>query len=216
MPNIIEQRLGSIRPRLEALAHLAPDFWLGGAESHSYQLEPPLSLDEVRAFELRHKITLPEDYRRFLLEVGSHGAGPYYGLNRLGDKQHLNKTSPVLDLATAFVLREFLDLSNSETLAEAEIYGNQWISGTLCLSHQGCGMYDLLVVTGEEFGHVWTDDRINDFGIFPVAPNHAQFGETQEDAQIFTVAETERLSFLDWYEWWLDWSEEEVEGLEEA
>ena len=76
-------------------------------------------------------------------------------------------------------------------------------------------MYDLLVVSGAQLGHVWTDDRSNQFGIFPLVPNRQLFGESLEDAQLFTIAEsqTERTSFLDWYEWWLDWSLEEAKSL---
>jgi hypothetical protein len=58
--------------------------------------------------------------------------------------------------------------------------------GFLELAHQGCGMFDLLVVNGEQRGTVWWTDS----GYCPwyrtVNGRAHQFG------------------FLDWYEDWLD------------
>lgn len=51
-----------------------------GSETHRFELEPPLDEKTVLAFEKRRKLRLPEDFRRFLLTVGSAGAGPFYGL----------------------------------------------------------------------------------------------------------------------------------------
>ncbi|RYG67114.1 SMI1/KNR4 family protein [bacterium] len=214
--NTLDERLQSIRPRLQKLASLDPDCVLGGSEAHEYQLALPLSEASVLEFEKKHEVSLPLDYRRFLLEVGSHGAGPYYGLNPLGDLQHLDKSNRVTDFwKKPFPLRDWFDLTtNPDSMSDAERFSDNWVGGTMCLSHQGCGMYDLLVLTGEESGYVWTDDRSNELGIYPVAPNREQMGESQEDATLFTIAEDERLSFLDWYEWWLDWSFEEAKNLD--
>jgi hypothetical protein len=48
-------------------------------------LNPPLTPAVVRKFETRHGIALPADYRRFLIEVGNGGAGPVYGVFKLGE-----------------------------------------------------------------------------------------------------------------------------------
>ena len=47
------------------LAHIKKEIKL-----QDIQMGPVLSEEEVRAFEEEHQITLPEGYRRFLLEVG--------------------------------------------------------------------------------------------------------------------------------------------------
>ena len=210
----MQERLQSIRARLQELLRLDPDFELFGADSHRYQLAPPLPEEEIRAFETLHGIQLPEDYRAFLLQIGSSGAGPFYGLKPLGDAEHLDE--PSVDVfSSSFPLREWFDLRSPHNLSDAQVFSNRWVGGTLCLSHVGCGMFDLLVVSGDERGHIWEDARCNDYGIFPLALNREGVGKSQEDAQLFTIAETqtERTSFLDWYEWWLDWSVEEAKML---
>ena len=47
---------------------------------HEYQLNETISLDEVEKLEKKWKITLPEDYKLFITEIGNGGMGPYYGL----------------------------------------------------------------------------------------------------------------------------------------
>lgn len=58
-----------------------------GADRHKYQLKPPVSEKDVVAFEARFHILLPEGYRDFLLWMGNGGAGPFYGLYRLGEAE---------------------------------------------------------------------------------------------------------------------------------
>src|SRR4051794_31428879 len=59
-----------------------------GAGAHRYKLNPPLSVSVVQAFEERHGVTLPEDYRLFMTEIGNGGAGPYYGVLPFGKDDH--------------------------------------------------------------------------------------------------------------------------------
>lgn len=116
----MDDRLQSIRPRLRQLALLDPELQLGegNASDHEYQLAPPLLEQQVREFEEKHEVVLPLDYRRFLLEVGSHGAGPHSGLMPLGAWP---SREPGF-LASPFPLHEWLDLvDNSRQLSKAEI-----------------------------------------------------------------------------------------------
>ena len=61
--------------------------------------------------------------------------------------------------------------------------------GTIPLSHQGCGYYDLLVVNGPDAGHVWADGRVSDGPISPY------------------VDDTGRATFDRWYLRWLEEAE---------
>ncbi len=216
------ERLQSIRPRLQELARLDPQFQLFGADTHRYQLAPPLAPDKVATFELSHGVRLPEDYRVFLLAVGSSGAGPYGGLNPPSDFQHLNGLDAGF-LSTPFPHRTAFNRFNAATYhasskEEKAVYSkrveefekDEWVYGTLCLSHEGCGMSDLLIVSGEERGAIWVDDRYNGGGLSPLEPNRT--ASQSRSRSMFLRVDSARLAFLDWYEWWLDWSLQEAKA----
>lgn len=236
------QRLQSIRPRLQLLARLDPQFQLFGAGTHRYQLAPPLAEDEVATFELLHGVRLPEDYRAFLLDVGSWGAGPYGGLKALGNFEHAVELLTGVEveppdwcwgegldpnfLASPFPHRNAFNLMNPEerpdaqsseeeqtafwNLREEAVWKDNWVAGTICLSHEGCGMLDLLIVSGEERGAIWVDDRCNDGGLSPLEPNRT--ASESRSRSMFLRVDSARLAFLDWYEWWLDWSLQEAKA----
>jgi hypothetical protein len=46
-----------------------------GAEQHEFRLLPVVPEPELQAFETRHGVELPHEYRAFLSIVGSGGAG---------------------------------------------------------------------------------------------------------------------------------------------
>lgn len=56
-----------------------------GAENHQYRLEPPVPESFVREVEEKCGLSLPQDYRRFITQVGDGGAGPDYGICRFRD-----------------------------------------------------------------------------------------------------------------------------------
>jgi hypothetical protein len=47
-------------------------------------MRAPVTASELQAFEHRTSIQLPDEYREFMLSVGNGGAGPCYGVYRLG------------------------------------------------------------------------------------------------------------------------------------
>jgi hypothetical protein len=80
----------------------------------------------------------------------------------------------------------------------ALISGEEHNYGILNLCNYGCGVSLFLVVNGLEKGNMWTDQRAYDLGIYPT--NEEEFGSAT------------RISFLDWYEKWLDHSIDEIKG----
>lgn len=154
------------------------------AAEQGHSFGPPLSEADIRAFEARHGVELPQGYRQFLTAVGNGGDGPpTYGLMRLGtipnhmppeyaqdwrELPHIGKPFPLTDV---WVWEE-------EEYDEARQDAAR--HGTLNLGDDGCGMYWLLVVTGAMRGQVWTH---TDVGVCPQNPGR---------------------DFLQWVEAWLD------------
>lgn len=82
MPEPIDKQ--TVLRLLGELGRRDRDRRLFGSGSHRYKLNPPLPASVVEAFEERHRVTLPEDYRFFLTEFGDGGAGPYSGVLPFG------------------------------------------------------------------------------------------------------------------------------------
>ena len=174
-----------------------------GEESHEYKVNAPLSEKDVSAFERRHGITLPDEYRNFLLKLGNGGAGPNYGLFRLGEMDDNFSSAPwtsdfVGKLSDPWPHQaEWNDLAgkpDDECEDEGQIeafendyWGTNHVTGAFPISHVGCALRELLVVTGPERGNVWYDARADYAGLNPLKDSKGG-----------------RLSFFNWYRRWLD------------
>lgn len=79
-----------ILSRLQTLKRLDLDCSCFAAKSHWYDLNPPLSEEDVAQVEARHGCRFPDEYRSFITEIGNGGAGPAYGVFPLGmqDRSH--------------------------------------------------------------------------------------------------------------------------------
>lgn len=207
--NKIEQ----LKNKLIQLARKDKNFQNFGSESHLYKLNPCLSKAEIQAFEVVNKITLPEDYRNFLLEVGNGGAGPGYGLLELkvkkeegtaevlqGEKDHYLSQPFLLDKAwnNPYLLdpdEEFVNIDEDKLM-----------QGTIYVAHYGCGIYACLVITGNQQGTIWIDDRSSDGGIYPcslqIAYSYHCYEIKEEELQ--SALREPALSFYDWYDHWLN------------
>ncbi len=74
-----------------------------------------------------------------------------------------------------------------------DVFSDDLTYGSILLSHNGSGLYYILVVSGTERGNVWIDARSDGGGIEPVLNE-----------------EGKHTDFLSWYEQWLDLSIEEL------
>jgi hypothetical protein len=190
------EKISRLKARLDALRVADSAFQAFGAGYHQYQTGTPMTDEEVLAFEERHAIVLPEEYRTFLLTVEREGAGPYYGLYPPTSYSYEleNVKSNFLSLPFPHeepweVAEDTLDQSALDE--EHQYFGNYWVQGAMRLCHFGCGAYCILVVTGQARGQIWLDDRSSDGGIFPLAND-----------------------FLTWYEQWLERSFTELKKLQ--
>ena len=176
-----------IRESLRRLARLKPKIF--GADAHGFKLNPRLSDIEVAAFEEKHGISLPGDYRQFITDIANGGAGPYYGVFPLGYMDDAFGVAPwdkpysiVGDLAAEFPHREaWNDLTgrppdelineNEEEYErelgafEGRIFAPSVMNGAFPICHMGCALRVWLVVTGEQRGRPWRDGRADDTGL---------------------------------------------------
>jgi hypothetical protein len=76
--------MDQVKADLERIRQLDEKPIVFGADSHGFETFPTIDEATLLEFETIHGITLPVDYQRFLTEVGDGGAGPYYGIFRLG------------------------------------------------------------------------------------------------------------------------------------
>ncbi|MER6095008.1 SMI1/KNR4 family protein [Streptomyces sp. NPDC001728] len=169
---------GAVRARVRELAGLDPEWTRSGARTHRYELTPALPEAAISAFEQRHGIRLPPDYRAFVAEVGDGPAGPAHGLMPLTTpRPEADEDDPwAVDgeweedrlpgrLAAPFALTEPLPGAIGVHAAE------ELVPGTLMLAEEGCGLYIRLVLTGPRAGEIWRLDP--DWGGF--VPAHPDF-----------------------------------------
>ncbi|MFY1691043.1 SMI1/KNR4 family protein [Plantactinospora sp. WMMB782] len=205
-----------VRDQVTALAG-TPDGRVFGADGHGFRLEPPLDPSELAQLEEQLGVQLPGDYRRFLLEVGRGGAGPFYGLfppRRVAGRwcwvgdgaeltgldtlaepfPHTAAGNPATDLPEPPDESEFgtdEEFTAAETAYwahyERVMYDPEHSVGAVYLCHLGCAYRHMLVVSGPERGSMWADDSASDGGFSPLAGPHG-----------------ERIGFARWYLDWLD------------
>lgn len=210
----MNEKLNSIKHKINLLKKLDRNYTLFGAQKHQYKINQPISKEYIERFEATHNIKLPQDYIDFLTIIGNGGAGPYYGLEPIQNSLYNDldfKRRPLLDPGKPFLFTEPWNLEFQPTVDEDEneeqyeierlefderYYDIEIRNGVLAISNFGCAISLNLVVNGADYGYVWTDDRANDQGIYP----SKEFGNKN------------KLTFLDWYELWLDNSLKEIQG----
>lgn len=173
--------LARISRKLSALRAADKNFEVRGAADHRYRINPPLRASSMIAFERRLRIDMPEDYRAFLLGLSNGGAGPDCGLCRLD----LNTDAPLAESFPISTQKAQAALARSDQSDDdlEKCYGT--IPGWLVISDERCVDGMGIVVTGEQRGLIWGVDAYDHL--------HVQLGR-----------EGGQLTFLAWYEEWLD------------
>lgn len=203
----MDNQLDSIKDKLERLRQLDTNLEVFGSEKHKYILNPTLPTDTIKKFEANHKIKLPTEYVAFLTTLGNGGTGPFYGLETLenttfNDLNYIRKDN-LLNPSKPFLHTDAWNMEFEPTVSKVEngeeynrqykeftdlYFDSKHTNGVIAICNYGCGITLYLVVNGQEHGNIWTDDRVNDGGIYPTI----QLGEKA------------KITFLDWYELWLD------------
>jgi len=182
-----------ILAKLQRLREADDGFHLFGANSHRYQLGPVLSEGAVAEWEEQFGVTLPQGYRRFLLEAGHGGAGPYYGLFTI-DNRHRENATEYEYLARPFPWTERFNPEEFENPCDEEFvectdgeFMGIHVPGALSICRYGCAKYFVLILHGPCIGEVWHDWQAEGSGLYPAVDGAGR-----------------RLGFLQWYEVWLD------------
>jgi hypothetical protein len=208
--------LAAVRQQLGRLRAADPKLRLFGATTHRYHLNRCLSERAILAFEQAYGIALPDDYRAFIRYIGDGGAGPFYGICPLAkavvltEKSLLAQPFPHVHWWNGVQPPDWWHGLETHTISQDDIhvdeeayFNDRHIQGSLRLAHEGCGHYRLLVVSGPERGHMWSDSRVSDQGIMPLP-----FLSCAYHVAGFTLISerdaTTRMSFLTWYRRWLD------------
>jgi len=190
---LMHQSLLAIRRDLDKLRRLDRSRSVHGSAGHRYVERPALARAELHDLEAAYGVALPEELREFLLHVHGGGAGPGYGLyiprtpEQLEELQ-LREPFPYGDEAAAASLQRRA-VERFAMLPRIDLPdGKEFAPGALPLAHEGCGAFDLLIVTGEQRGKMWGVDM----GYFPVY-----------DGVAGAVGPRGHFDFLGWYEDWL-------------
>lgn len=185
------------------------------SDSHQYKFNTCLAEVELSQFEEKHGIRLPDDYKEFLLKVGNGGAGPGYGVLPLNQFYHIGKWARRIckmfyggsfeldDVDPKFLsnpfphIQKWGDDPDQELDEEKEVgredYIKQFnydIQGSIALCDHGCGLHNILIVSGPERGKVWYEFRNENHGMGPI-----------------------NNSFIEWYVNWLDTSIKETKAF---
>jgi hypothetical protein len=161
-----------------------------GAGNHKYLLDASAEVDEINIFELQNHITLPTDFIAFITTLGNGGAGPYYGMYKLGEFGYMiaNKSTTAFSCIVNSSLtedrwNELTDFDRKTNSHDIEYYQkyDALFGGMLPIGTQGCSFQTMLILNGDFQGRVVSIDQ---------------------DLQMPQVASEG--NFLDWYEKWLD------------
>lgn len=111
----------------------------------------------MRAFERKHGIELPPDYREFITEIGDGGPGPHYGLDSLRVASEYTTPSQPFPWVEA-------------KSPEDEDFDDAWRDepGVLTIAQRGCGYTDFMVVNGEAPYRIWRDGVAADLPLEPI------------------------------------------------
>ncbi len=179
-------------------------FEVFGASSHKYILDSPLDLYELNDFEKAYNITLPDSYKIFLSKignggleykksvVGNSGAGPGYGIFKLGHHNHFIgdpslkylEKEPIFNESTTQEewdkIYDEMDDNISDEDYDKELAKGYF--GILNIGFSGCSGYLGIILNGKNAGRV-----VHTYDEIEYCPHFS-----------------EEMNFLDWYENWLD------------
>ncbi len=179
-------------------------FEVFGASSHKCILNSPLDIQEIKDFEKTYNINLPDTYKTFLSEIGNggleyknsvvdnSGAGPDYGIFKLGHPHHFIvepslkylENEPLFNESTTQEEWDRIYDEMDDNISDEE-YDKEMAkaySGILNIGFSGCSGYLGIMLNGKNKGRV-----VHTYDEIEYCPHFSQ-----------------EVNFLDWYENWLN------------
>jgi len=193
-----------IKVKLRLAKNTDTFFEVFGASSHKYILNSPMDIQEINDFERTYNLTLPDTYKTFLSEignggleyknsvVGNSGAGPDYGIFKLGHPFHF-----IVDISLGYLENEPFFNENTTEKEWNKIYDEmddnisdedydkevaKAYSGILNIGFSGCSGYLGIILNGKN-----KDRIVHTYDEIEYCPHFS-----------------DEINFLDWYENWLD------------
>ncbi len=189
---------------LERVRQIDPKCQMFGASNHRYRLNPPAEAEVVRRAEAEYGFSMPEDYVRFITEIGDGGAGPDYGIGSFQMFLKPNKNHGVerfrqscrLSLARPFEPRPMAPEEVEEySICTKEAYDENPES---YFTFYGGDHDDLCDTQG--FYTLGTHGCQWDFGLITAGPYRGQVFDTDNEGAYRFLAR----SFDEFYQKWLD------------
>jgi hypothetical protein len=149
-----------VRDKIRRLRAVDRQLQSFGAHAHRYELRPRLGASDVAGVDARLGVALPEELRRFYLEVGNGVAGPDYGLE---PAEKLSAYRPREPYPGVEALKRIAAAEGTVSTQHPGYFEvpHEALTGLLTVIHEGCGHETCLIVTGDGVGRVV---RVNNDG----------------------------------------------------
>ncbi|MGH1542679.1 MAG: SMI1/KNR4 family protein [Arenicella sp.] len=199
--------------KLAAKKALDPDLIGFGVEGHDYELRPTINEKSLARLENKFDLTLPEDYRHFIKNIGNGGAGPSYGLYSI-EGAIMGRSSPPYKYRG----RDRRKLASQKFIRPDETKEGEWTDeeGVLILCQHGCGHDDFLVLNGKDRGTVWSyiewvghmlpklKEMPDSMYMNDIPQVDRPEAEKKWVNQVLSATSEEAMTFSDWYLSWLE------------
>lgn len=185
------EKLSKIYAKLDYVKKLDRHKEIFGANVHKYR-NTKVSETELLVFEKRIGVSLPDDFREFIINIGT-GAGPDFGIYTLsqmleeydewayclGNNSKLSNTCELTNI-------DALDVIEQKRKNPTNFFSKRLktANGILPIQTEGCTYCCAIILSGEQAGKMWGVDT-NEFDSLP--------------AGLIT-----EFDFLSWYNAWLD------------
>jgi hypothetical protein len=171
MSTFKDRILKKIESAIRRIRNENPDEY--SAYQHRYTLNPTLSENEIREYENYFQIKLPDEYRKYLKEIGNGGTHGILPLEKTLQRRFPKEKPPMEYLKSEFQFEESISGKDLEKMGyfkltemEMEKYWIENTKGTIDIRDEKCGAFGLLVISGNQRGKIWHDAMYADMGIY--------------------------------------------------